>query len=114
MLNLPNKAERQRLAAHGSFKASYYKSSKAPLFIESELDQARHIAQASGKPVLCLETHTLIEAGDMPDGVGVVARNNKAAIYKTPLVKRAKKALKASIGDAHYERLKRLRSRISL
>lgn len=114
MLDLPNKAERQRLAAHGSFKASYYKSSNAPLFIESELNQARHIAHASRKPVLCLETHTLIDAADVLDGVEVVGRNNKAAIYRPPLTKRVKKALKASIGDAHYDRLKRLRSRLSL
>lgn len=61
MLDLPSAAERQRLGAHGSFKANYYRRSDAVLFIESENRQARTIAQLSGKPVLCLETHVMIE-----------------------------------------------------
>lgn len=61
MLDLPSKAERQRLAVHGSFKADVYRKSDAILFIESESDQAEKIARFSGKPVLCIETHELIK-----------------------------------------------------
>ena len=50
MLDLPSMAERQRLGAHGSFKASYYRKSNAVLFIESEHRQSVRIAQESGKP----------------------------------------------------------------
>ncbi len=60
MLDLPSQAERIRLGAHGSFKAETYRQSDAPLFIESENRQARRIAELSGKPVLCLETHSLV------------------------------------------------------
>ncbi|WP_334656944.1 phosphoribosyltransferase family protein [Sphingomonas panaciterrae] len=57
MLDLPSKEERQRQRAHGSFKAEFYKRSTGTLFIESEHRQAETIAQISGKPVLCVETH---------------------------------------------------------
>ncbi len=57
MLDLPSKAERQRLGAHGSFKAGVYRECAATLFIESEDRQAQTIAQLSGKPVLCVETN---------------------------------------------------------
>ncbi|HXV30423.1 MAG TPA: phosphoribosyltransferase, partial [Sinorhizobium sp.] len=60
MLDLPSKAERQRLAAHGRFKAEVYRRSDAILFIESERDQAANIAKLSGKPVLCIETQEMI------------------------------------------------------
>jgi uncharacterized HAD superfamily protein len=61
MLDLPSAEERRRQGAHGSFKANYYRRSDAILFIESENAQAQTIARRSGKPVLCLETHTMIE-----------------------------------------------------
>ncbi|WP_417809339.1 phosphoribosyltransferase [Thioclava sp.] len=61
MLDLPSKAERQRLGAHGDFKGAQYRDSDAILFIESENRQAMRIAEVSGKPVLCLQTHRLIE-----------------------------------------------------
>lgn len=61
MLDLPSAAERRRLGAHGSFKAERYRRSNAILFIESENRQAQTVAQLSGKPVLCLEAHSLIE-----------------------------------------------------
>ncbi|ASY71562.1 phosphoribosyltransferase [Sinorhizobium fredii USDA 205] len=60
MLDLPSKEERQRLAAHGRFKAEFYKRSDAVLFIESEHDQAMNIAKLSGKPVLCVESQQMI------------------------------------------------------
>jgi uncharacterized HAD superfamily protein/adenine/guanine phosphoribosyltransferase-like PRPP-binding protein len=60
MLNLRSKKERQRLSAHATFKAQFYRDSDAILFIESEYAQAARIADASGKPVLCTETQKMI------------------------------------------------------
>lgn len=60
MLDLPSKAQRQRLGAHGSFKADFYRKSDAILFVESEHAQAATIARLSGKPVLCVETHQVV------------------------------------------------------
>ncbi len=60
MLDLPSKAERQRLGVHGSFKGKFYRDDPAILFIESENRQAVRIADIAGKPVLCLETHQMI------------------------------------------------------
>lgn len=53
MLDLPSRAERLRLGAHGRFKAEVYARGDALLFIESSHDQAVEIATSSGKPVLC-------------------------------------------------------------
>ena len=64
MLDLPSKAERQRLAAHGLFKGTFYRDDPATLFIESETRQARRIAEIAGKPVLCLETHRMIRPSE--------------------------------------------------
>lgn len=64
MLDLPSKAERQRLGAHGSFKGEYFRDSDAILFIESENRQALRIAEIAGKPVLCLQTHRMIQPSE--------------------------------------------------
>lgn len=77
MLDLPSKAERQRLGAHGSFKGEFYRDSDAILFIESENRQAREIARISGKPVLCLETHTLVQPERALIKSGYTAANNR-------------------------------------
>lgn len=61
MLDLPSAEERRRLGAHGAFKADFYKKSDAILFIESEKEQARAIAQNSGKPVFCVETQHMVQ-----------------------------------------------------
>lgn len=76
MLDLPSKAERQRLGVHGSFKADFYRKSDAILFIESEHQQALKIAKLSGKPVLCVETHlvTYPDTLSLP-ALGQTARN---------------------------------------
>ncbi|WAJ27045.1 phosphoribosyltransferase [Antarcticirhabdus aurantiaca] len=65
MLDLPTKEDRISKEVNGAFKADVYRESKAELFIESELRQAIEIAQLSGKPVLCIETHEMV----MPHGV---------------------------------------------
>jgi len=54
LLDLPSKAERQRLGAHHLHKAKIYRESGAILFYESEPAQAAEIARLSGKPVLCI------------------------------------------------------------
>lgn len=109
MLDLPSKEERQRAGAHGSFKADYYRGSDAVLFIESELPQARQIARLSRKPVLCLETHTLIDAATADSAITVVGQNVAAAPYRPPFSRRMKELLRSSIGQSGYDALKRLR-----
>lgn len=68
MLDLPSAEERRRQGAHAGFKAGVYRRSSSVLFIESEPDQARAIAQLSGKPVLCVETQDVVE----PQTYGVI------------------------------------------
>lgn len=61
MLDVPTAAERRRLNAHGAFKADVYRGlPDATLFVESEERQAIEIARLSGKPVLSIETQSLI------------------------------------------------------
>jgi uncharacterized HAD superfamily protein/hypoxanthine phosphoribosyltransferase len=65
LIDLPSGAERRRLGAHCTHKASVYRDTGAVLFYESEAGQARQIAKLSGKPVLCTYDMTL----QMPSGV---------------------------------------------
>ncbi|MES2492633.1 MAG: phosphoribosyltransferase family protein [Pseudomonadota bacterium] len=60
MLDLPTAEERRRRGAHAGFKAQVYANVSADLFIESEDAQAVEIARLSGKPVLSIETQTLV------------------------------------------------------
>lgn len=63
MLDLPDAETRRRLGAHGTFKADVYRRSDASIFIESEIDQARKIADLSGKDVICFADHTVYRPG---------------------------------------------------
>jgi uncharacterized HAD superfamily protein/adenine/guanine phosphoribosyltransferase-like PRPP-binding protein len=101
MLDLPSKEERQRLAAHGSFKADFYRDSDAALFIESEHDQAVKIAKLSGKPVLCIETQQMIS----PDSMWLPARLKQA---KTAKGRQAmlKMVARTMLGERGYQALK--------
>jgi uncharacterized HAD superfamily protein/hypoxanthine phosphoribosyltransferase len=101
MLDLPSKEERQRLAAHGRFKAEVYRRSDAVLFIESEHDQAVNIAKLSGKPVLCVETQEMFT----PTSALVRERLNQA---KTAEGRHAllKAAARAMLGERGYQALK--------
>jgi uncharacterized HAD superfamily protein/hypoxanthine phosphoribosyltransferase len=64
LLDLPDKATRQRLGVHASFKAEVYRAHPGTtLFIESHRGQAQKIAQLSGKPVLCLPTREMFAGG---------------------------------------------------
>lgn len=108
MLDLPSAAERRRLAAHGSFKAEHYRTSDAILFIESENQQARTIAQLAGKPVLCLETHSLIE----PTIGALLSQVPKVASTAQGL-RIAKEATRSLIGSDRYAALRRLKGRLA-
>ncbi|MGP3698096.1 phosphoribosyltransferase [Rhodobacter sp. NSM] len=100
MLDLPSQAERIRLGAHGSFKAEVYRQSDAPLFIESENRQARRIADISGKPVLCLETHRLLTRETL-------AAEPAASPAPPLLVRNAKAFVRGLIGADNVAALKR-------
>ncbi len=111
MLDLPNKAERQRLGVHGSFKADFYRKSDAMLFIESEHGQAQKIAELSGKPVLCVETNQVV----YPDALSLpaleqAARNLPARLRQASSPdgrkKVAKMAARTLLGERGYQLLK--------
>jgi len=101
MLDLPSRSERQQLGVHGSFKGDFYRTSSADLFIESSNTQARTIARISGKPVLCLETHSMID----PSLGAILTSLPQAAIagQATLAIKRAARSL---LGNRLYEALK--------
>lgn len=60
MLDLPNKAARQKANNHAEHKANTYKSSNYVLFIESSLNQSIDINRITKKPVLCTENFEMI------------------------------------------------------
>lgn len=60
MLDGVDAETRRRHGLHAKFKASIYTKTGADLFIESNPQQARQIAELSGKPVVCTETHELV------------------------------------------------------
>jgi uncharacterized HAD superfamily protein/hypoxanthine phosphoribosyltransferase len=105
MLDLPSKVERQRMGAHGTFKADYYRKSHSDIFIESENGQAMTIARLSGKPVLCLQTHTLIN----PSLGAVLSSLTKAGSHAQGLTA-VKRAARTVLGSTRYEALKTWRA----
>ena len=60
MLDFPDKQTRVQWGKHGEYKADYYAQSPCILFIESSLRQAQIIADKTHKPVICMETNTLV------------------------------------------------------
>jgi orotate phosphoribosyltransferase len=60
MMNFASKEERVRAGSHAKFKGNVYRKTSALLFIESSLSQAGEIARVSGKDVLCMENHEII------------------------------------------------------
>ncbi len=61
MLDLPDKATRQRLGVHGIFKAEVYAGMKdALLFIESDRSQAEKINNITGRAVFCVDDLTFL------------------------------------------------------
>lgn len=111
MLDLPSKVERQRLGAHGSFKAEFYRNSDTSLFIESEHEQAQTIARLSGKPVLCVETHQIC----LPDSLSPAAMRQQMRNMPDRLKRkghsagqRAKGLARDVLGETGYVTLKKL------
>lgn len=67
MLNLATKEERIRMGAHAVFKANIYgQIPEAELFVESDPGQARHIFEATGKPVYCTMSNEFFSRDEDP------------------------------------------------
>ena len=69
LIDLPSAAERQRLAVHSKHKARVYRDTGSILFYESDVRQAREIAELAGRPVLCIADMRLY----LPNGLSVEA-----------------------------------------
>lgn len=65
LIDLPDKEARMRLNAHSQHKARVYRETGAALFYESDPGQARQIARAAGKPVLCVADMSMV----LPDAL---------------------------------------------
>lgn len=58
MMQFATKQERIKSASYGKFKAEHYKKMKnAYIFVESNVNHAREIAELSGKLVFCTDNH---------------------------------------------------------
>jgi uncharacterized HAD superfamily protein/hypoxanthine phosphoribosyltransferase len=60
MMPAPDKATRDQQNQHAVFKAHHYRKCGASLFIESSPGLARQIADLSHRPVMCLDTGSLV------------------------------------------------------
>jgi uncharacterized HAD superfamily protein len=69
LLPFETKAERVAWGQHGKYKGEDYAKSNSYLFIESSREQAKIIAEISHKPVLCIETNTLLHIKEPPPTV---------------------------------------------
>jgi uncharacterized HAD superfamily protein/hypoxanthine phosphoribosyltransferase len=75
MLDLPSKAERQKMNAHAKFKSKVYSGlGEAILFIESDREQALEIARETKKQVICIATDEMFSADPIDDGDDVVLK----------------------------------------
>lgn len=84
MLDLPSAAERQRLGAHGSFKAQVYNSlPETTLFIESESSQARYIYLQTGKNVLDFQSQRLVTPATGSDAFQAKYANLRTKVNRT-------------------------------
>lgn len=66
MLDMPDKASRQKWGKHGIYKGLVYKDSNAPIFVESSLKEARDILKTSKKTVFCTETMAMLYYTESP------------------------------------------------
>ncbi len=89
MRDLPDMATRRQRGDHGEFKAQVYREMDARIFIESSLKQSREIAKISLRPVISIETMSLV----LPD-TGVILRQ---AGQKLP-AKLARRGMRAASG----------------
>lgn len=60
MLNLPDKASREKIDGGIDHKGKLYRKMPAELFIESSYNQAVSIAKTSGKPVYCVDENIFL------------------------------------------------------
>jgi hypothetical protein len=67
MLDVPDKATRQRLGLHAKFKAEIYDKIGGQLFIESDDGQAQYINQATNKPVYCTGSNCFYDSDKSMD-----------------------------------------------
>ena len=110
MLDLPNAEERRRRGAHGQFKAQIYAQLETDLFIESEDAQAMEIARLSGKPVLSIETQSIVYPDNLLDHAArrrryVQRRAEARALNQTRFAPVVKSALQRVLPAGHFERL---------
>lgn len=113
MLDLPDAAARRRAGAHGAFKAGVYSQLEdTVLFIESEERQAVEIARQSGKPVLSIESQTMIYPERVEEQKAMRARQAardqaRRAIEAPPPPPSLKQTARKLLGDPLYDSLKR-------
>lgn len=112
MLDLPDAAARRRAGAHGSFKAGVYSSlPDAALFIESEERQAVEIARKSGKPVLSIESQTMIYPERIEDLTAMrqrrVGYERRRLEVEAPPPSGLKGAARRLLGAPLYDQIKR-------
>ena len=113
MLDLPSAQERRRLGAHASFKAEVYGAlGDALLFIESEERQAQEIAERSGKPVLSVETHSIVYPGSGPTRaaawVARQARRQRRTAIEAARRRQLPMLLRRALGDELYGRMRKM------
>ncbi|MEM9467293.1 MAG: phosphoribosyltransferase [Actinomycetota bacterium] len=63
MIDLPTAEERRRLGVHASHKAEVFVATDARVFLESDAVQSQHIADRSGRNVICIDTLQLHRPG---------------------------------------------------
>ena len=63
MMDYPDMKTRRARGDYASYKASIYDATGAPLFIESNPDQARRICEIVKRPVFCTDTTQLYRPG---------------------------------------------------
>ena len=91
MMRYPDGQARKLASAHAEYKAEAYQRTGAALFIESSARQAARIAELTGKPVLCLETGTLVSPGEVAAARRVVRELPQA--LPSMLLRRARRGL---------------------
>ena len=87
MLDLPSKAERIRLRAHGAYKSKIFTElMDTDLFVESDRKQAIEIARKSQKPCICVETDELFQGQEViPETIHISKEPKRILMYTVEL-----------------------------
>lgn len=64
MLDMPDKNSRVKWNKHGEYKGIFFATHDHSLFIESSLSQAQKISNMSRKPVICIESNSIVYPSD--------------------------------------------------